>query len=151
MKPALLLAVMLFASTETHAADMLTPGLWEVTVSLEGIEGSAVTTDMKQALAKQAPKSVRQCLTAEQLKPTADQLAISSKGKCKSTSFSFANGTLASSAECSMDKAKMTSATTGTYSPTAYRFRSSNMLTTPKGVVTTKTLMAGTWISACPK
>jgi Protein of unknown function (DUF3617) len=133
------------------AADALLPGLWDITVNIESFEGTAVTPQMKQALARQKPQTIKQCLSAEQLKPTADRLAIESKGKCKSTSFSMADGKLASAAECSGTDTTMKSTTSGTYTPKSYAFRSSNIVATSKGSVTTKTLMSGKWISACAK
>jgi hypothetical protein len=146
-------AAALCGTVPLHAADALTAGIWEVTVTVESFDGSAVTPQMKQALASQKPQIMKQCLTAAQLQPTPDQLAIQSNGKCKSTSFAMANGKLASSAACTGTAAGMTmkSTTSGNYTPTSYAFRSSNIVTSQQGTVTTKTLMSGKWISACPK
>jgi hypothetical protein len=151
MKALFVASAIVMAAIPARAADVLVPGIWDITVTIESIDGSAVTPEMKRNLTNQVPQNMKQCLSAEQLKPAAEKIAADSKGKCKSTAFSMVGGKLATAAECTGPDSKMTSKTAGTYTPKSYSIRSTNIITNPQGTVMTKSMMVGKWIAACKK
>ncbi len=144
------IALTLACAGHACAADDLVAGLWDVSVTIEGVEGKAVTPQMKQGLAAEKPRTLQQCLTSEQLKPSPEKLAQESGGKCKATSFSLAQGKMSSVTVCSGQGPTINSTTSGSYGPKYYSFRSVSKMVTPKGDITTRMLTTGKWVSACP-
>jgi hypothetical protein len=131
------------------AADGMTAGLWDITVTMENIDGSAVTAEMRKGFTAQKPRTLQQCLTADELKPSPEKLAKESGGKCKATSFTLANGKMASATTCTGQGTTLTSTSSGTYGPKNYSFRSVSTVKTPKGDIRTTVLTSGKWIGAC--
>jgi hypothetical protein len=131
------------------AADSMTAGLWDITVTMENIDGPGVSADMRKSFAAQKPRTLQQCLTADELKPSPEKLARESGGKCRATSFTMANGKLASATSCSGQGSVVISTSSGTYGPKNYSFRSVSTIKSPKGDIRTTVLTSGKWLSAC--
>lgn len=143
------MAVLVACASQTCAAEALMPGLWDVTVAIEGIEGSAVTPQMKQGVAAQKPQTQQQCLTADQLMPSPEKLEKESGGKCKATAFSLANGRMSSATICAGQGPTINSTTSGSYGPKNYAFHVVSRMVSPKGDITTRMLTTGKWLGPC--
>ncbi len=139
----------LLTASGVQAQTPFLAGQWDITVSIEKIDGSAVTPQMKQQMLTQKPNTQRQCLTAEQLTPSPEKLTRESGGKCKATNFVLAGGKMSSSTLCSGQGPTVTSTTTGTYEAKQYAFRSVSRIVAPKGEMMTTVLTSGKWAGPC--
>jgi hypothetical protein len=147
----LLGASILAGGVSAMAADAMMAGLWDVTVTMERLEGAPVTPQMRADLKAQKPRTLQQCLSSEELKPSPEKLEKESGGKCKATRFTLADGKMASSTNCTGQGSTLISTSSGTYDAKNYAFRSVSKMSTPKGEITTTVLTSGKWVSACPK
>jgi hypothetical protein len=149
--PRIFLATLAFAgfASSACAADSMTAGLWDITVTMENIDGPGVSADMRKGFSAQKPRTLQQCLTADELKPSPEKLAKESGGKCKASSFTLANGKMASATTCTGQGTTLSSTSSGTYGPKNYSFRSVSTMKTPKGDIRTTVLTSGKWISTC--
>lgn len=111
-------AALLVTAAAPPAQLPIQPGRWTQTITVTDIQMPGATAGMAQSM-RGRPTTISTCITPQQAADGPRAALQRTIGTCHYTSYSFANGRLASTFVCTRPSGTLTTQTSGSFTPVA--------------------------------
>jgi hypothetical protein len=143
-----LISFILLLAPSSLAAQTLSPGQWEMTITITKLDAPSLPPAMAKAML-QKPTTVRSCISAQDVAKSPERVFTASNGSCKAEEASISNGRIRTRMLCNNSGTRITVTSTGSYTAQSFDVNAVSVMTGQGMTMTTTSRTVGKRVGAC--